>query len=145
MFYTNKYSTINYLQSVLVLNLSRNPLCFPQMFRNFLVAVSTCVSLKWPIHIVSIFETRTPLYVSIFETRTPRFFGFFLAKIVIVSLIIYFENLGTAVFKKWFIKPSFELWSNLWKPPVKQLVFKKVAGLESQRYTYLDHQSKNLK
>ena len=37
--------------------------------------------------IVSLFEARTPLHV-------------FLAKIVVISLILYFENLGTAIFKK---------------------------------------------
>ena len=38
---------------------------------------------------------------------------FFFAKIVVISLIIYTENLGTAIFKKQFSRPSFELWSNL--------------------------------
>ena len=69
----------------------------------------------------------------------------FFAKIVVVSLIIYFENLGTAIFKKRFSKPLFELWSNLWNQPVKQLVFTRVAGLQLQRYTYLDHLSKERK
>ena len=48
---------------------------------------------------------------SLFETRTP--FHVFFAKIVIVFLIIYFENMGAAIFKKQFSKPLFELWSNL--------------------------------
>ena len=67
------------------------------------------------------------------------------AEIVVVSFIIYFENLGTAIFKKQFSKPSFQLWSNLWNQPIKQLVFTRVAGLQSQCYTYLDHPSKQRK
>ena len=103
---------------------------FFRYLRNYLAAVSTCVSHKWPKYIVSLFETRTPLHV-------------FLTKIIFP--IIYFENLGTAISKKQFSKPSFELWSNLWKPSVKQLVFTRVAGLQSQSYTYLDHLSKQQK
>ena len=49
--------------------------------------------------------------ISLFKTRAPLDVLF--AKIVVVSLIIYFEYLGTAIFKKQFSKPSFELWSNL--------------------------------
>ena len=105
---------------------------FFRYFSNYLVAVSTWVSHKWPRYVVSLFEIRTPLHV-------------FFVKIVVVSLIIYAENLGTAIFKKQFSKPSFELWSNLWIQPVKQLVFTRVAGLQLQRYTYLDHLSKQQK
>ena len=85
------------------------------------------------LYLDSLFETKTTLHV------------FFFAKIVILSLTIYFENLGTAIFKKQFTKPSSEVWSNLWKLSGKQLVFKRIAGLQSQRYTYLDHLSKQLK
>ena len=70
---------------------------------------------------------------------------FFLAKLVVVSLIIHFENLGTPIFKNQFSEPSFKLWSNLLNQPVKQLIFTRVAGLQSQRYTYLDHLSKQRK
>ena len=70
---------------------------------------------------------------------------FFFAKIVVVSLIIHFENLGTAIFKNQFSEPSFELWSNLLNQPVKQLIFTRVAGLQSQRYTCLDQLSKQRK
>ena len=92
------------------MNLLRNSLCFFRYFRNYLVAVSTCVSNKWPRHIVNL--------------RNKNTFARFFAKIAkIVYLIIYFENLGTATFKKQFTKPSFQLCSNLWKPS---------SGLQSQ-------------
>ena len=70
---------------------------------------------------------------------------FFLAKLVVVSLIIHFENLGTPIFKNQFSEPSFELWSNLLNQPVKQLIFTRVAGLQPQRYTFLDQLSKQQK
>ena len=35
---------------------------FSKYFRNYLAAVSTYVSHKWPIYIVGLFETRTPLH-----------------------------------------------------------------------------------
>ena len=85
------------------MNLLRNSLCFFRYFLNYLVAVSACVSNKWPRHIVNL--------------RNKNTFARFFAKIAkIVYLIIYFENLGTSIFKKQFTKPSFELCSNLWKP-----------------------------
>ena len=83
--------------------------------RNYLVAVSACISHKWPRYIVSLFETGIPSH------------ALFLLKLPLSSLLC-FGNLGTAIFKKQFSKQSFELWSNLWNQPVTQLVFTRVPS-----------------
>ena len=105
------------------------------IFSQYLVAVSTCVSQKWSRYIVSLFETRAPLHVLLL----------LLLLLLLKSSLSPLLYLGTVIFKKQFTKPLFELWSNLCKPSVKQLVFKRVAGLLSHCYNYLDHLPKQLK
>ena len=48
---------------------------------------------------------------------------FFVAKIVVISLIIYTENLATAIFKKQFSRPSFDVKSM--KPVTETAIFHK--------------------
>ena len=100
-------------------------------FRNYHAAVLTCVSHKWPRYVVSYFEARTPLQF---------FFFLFFAKIVIVSFIIHFENLGTAIFKK---HRNHHLSCRQSVKTVSETA--RVARLQSQRYTFLDQLSKQLK
>ena len=134
-FYTNKCSTMHCLQSSYSEPVKEfTVFFFFQIFPQYLVAVSTCVSQKWSRYIVSLFETRAPLHVLLL-----------LLLLLLKSSLSPLLYLGTVIFKKQFTKPLFELWSNLCKPSVKQLVFKRVAGPLSHCYNYLDHLPKQLK
>ena len=72
---------------------------FFRFFRNYHVAVSTCISHNWRRYIVSLLETRTPFHV---------FYLLLLLKLSLspIVFVIYFENLGAAIFKRQFSKPS---------------------------------------
>ena len=107
---------------------------FLKYFRNTLW-LFLCAFPKSDPDVVSLFETRTLLHVLLL----------LLLLLLLKSSLSPLLYLGTVIFKKQFTKPLFELCSNLCKPSVKQLVFKRVAGLLSHCYNYLDHLPKQLK